>query len=137
MEEVREIHPAAVERKKRPLPVEVVIRLVKEKPLGTIGGVIVLLLLFVGIFCDALAPYGMNEMVLADRLDPPSTTHWLGTDNLGRDLLSRIIYGARISVAVGIGGASLTATIAALIGLISGYFGGKTDMLTQRFVDAG
>ncbi|MFC2006201.1 ABC transporter permease [Chloroflexota bacterium] len=125
----------AVEKKRFWL-VDVTIRLVKEKPLGTVGGSIVLVLLVVAILADVLAPYGMNEIHLADRLSPPSTTYGLGTDNLGRDLLSRIIFGARISIYVGLGAAFLSAFTAAIIGLISGYFGGRTDMITQRFVDA-
>ncbi len=124
------------EKKRHSFLVELCIRLVKEKPLGMIGGVIVLILVVVGIFANFLAPYGMNEIILKDTLDPPSAKHLLGTDNVGRDLLSRIIYGARISMFVGIGSAALSTLIATLIGLISGYFGGKTDILLQRFVDA-
>ena len=70
-------------------------RLIREKPLGTFGLVIVIILFIVGIFANLLAPYGMNEVHLIDRLKPPSSTYLLGTDQLGRDLLSRLIYGAR------------------------------------------
>jgi peptide/nickel transport system permease protein len=110
--------------------------LVREKPLGTVGAVIVLLLLFTAIFADLLAPYGMNEAHIADRLDPPSAKYILGTDNLGRDILSRIIYGARISMYVGLGASALLTAVATFIGGISGFFGGKTDLAIQRFVDA-
>jgi len=124
------------ERKRHSLLVDVVIRLVKEKPLGTVGGVIVLVLFLVGIFADFLAPYGYNEIQLAARLAPPSGQYLLGADNLGRDLMSRIIFGARISMYVGLG-SSVVATIGGvLIGIISGWFGGKTDMIIQRLVDA-
>lgn len=115
--------------------VDLVIRLVKEKPLGIIGGVIVLMLLLVGILANFLAPYGMNDLSLADRLDSPSTQHIMGTDNLGRDLLSRIIYGARISMYVGLGGSILYTLIAITIGVLSGFIGGKFDLIVQRFVD--
>ncbi|MFC1873815.1 ABC transporter permease [Chloroflexota bacterium] len=124
------------EKKRYPFIVDLFVRLVKGKPLGTIGGIIVLMLVVVGSFANFLAPYGMNEIILVDTLDPPSLKHLLGTDNVGRDLLSRIIYGARISMFVGIGAASLSTLIATLIGLISGYFGGKVDIVLQRFVDA-
>ena len=146
-EPVREISPVAVEvRKKRPLLLDLLIRLVREKPLGTIGGIIVLILLLTGIFADlawmglpniGLAPYGENEIVsLIDRLSGPSAQFVLGTDNLGRDLLSRIIFGARISMYVGLGVATMSALLSVAIGMVSGYLGGKTDILIQRFVDA-
>ncbi len=124
------------EKKKRPFFVDVVIRIVKEKPLCTIGGVIVLLLFLVGILADILAPHGYNEIELSARLTPPSRDYLLGGDALGRDLLSRIIYGARISMYVGLGAASISVVLATLIGGISGFFGGKTDMLMQRLVDS-
>jgi len=112
------------------------IRLVREKPLGIIGGVIVLLLLLTAIFADLLAPYGYNEIIMADRLAAPSAKHLLGADNVGRDLLSRLIYGARISMYVGLGASTINVIFATLIGLISGYLGGKFDIIVQRFVDA-
>ena len=128
--------PDAVEPKRHPLLVDLLIRLVKEKPLGTVGGVIVLVMFLTGIFADFLAPYGMNEAHLADRLVPPSADYILGTDNLGRDQLTRVIYGARISMIVGLAGASLNVLVAIAIGLISGFLGGKFDLVVQRFVDA-
>lgn len=111
-------------------------RLFREKPLAATGLVIFALFMFVGIFADVLAPYGMNETDIAARLQPPSAKHWLGTDDLGRDLLSRVIYGARISMIVGIASAFVSTVISTGVGLISGYFGGLFDMLTQRIVDA-
>jgi len=132
----RQISVEVAERRRRHWLIDLVVRLVREKPLGTVGGVIVLVVLLVAIFAGQLAPYGMAEQSLADRLEPPSGEHWLGTDHLRRDLLSRIIYGARISLYVGLGGSALCTLIATLIGLISGFSGGKTDMGIQRFVDA-
>ena len=113
-------------------------RLVREKPLGTVGGIIVLILLLTGIFADVLAPYGYKEVHLADRMSPPGVGGYLlGTDGVGRDMLSRIIYGARISMIVGLAAASISAMVATvLIGLPSGYLGGKFDIVVQRFVDA-
>jgi len=135
-ERTTEISIEAEERKSRPLLIDLFVRLVREKPLGTVGGIIVLIMLLTGIFADLLAPYGFTEMSLFDRLSPPSGEFILGTDHIGRDLLSRIIYGARISMYVGLGGTALCTLVATLIGLVSGYFGGKIDMTTQRFVDA-
>lgn len=123
-------------RKRRHWLVDLLKRLVKEKPLATFGGVIVLIMFLTGVFANLLAPYGFNEIILADRLDPPSSVHVLGADNLGRDLLSRVIFGARISMIVGVAGAGLSVMVNMLIGIPSGFFGGKFDIIVQRFVDA-
>lgn len=112
------------------------IRLVREKPLGAVGLAITVLLLLTGIFADLLAPYGMNEMHTDERLAPPSARFWLGTDNLGRDLLSRVIYGARVSMIVGLAGSAVATVISVGIGMLSGYIGGRFDLIVQRFVDA-
>jgi peptide/nickel transport system permease protein len=112
------------------------IRLIKEKPLGTAGGIIVLIMLLTGIFADFLAAYEITDQKLSDRLTPPSSQYILGTDQLGRDILSRIIYGARVSMIVGLAGASLGAVIAVTIGVLSGFLGGRFDIVVQRFVDA-
>ncbi|MBN1685266.1 MAG: ABC transporter permease [Spirochaetales bacterium] len=110
-------------------------RLVREKPVGTVGGVITVFLLFTAIFADLIAPYGMNETFVGSPLSGSSPEHWLGTDNLGRDILTRIIYGARISVIVGLSAATLGTIISAIIGIVSAYLGGTVDMVVQRFVD--
>lgn len=123
-------------RNKHSKVVDFLIRLVKEKPLGTFGAVIVVVLLLTGIFADFLAPYGMNETNAIDRLQPPNINYLLGTDNLGRDILSRVIYGARISTVVGLGAGLLSTVISVLIGMLSGYFGGKFDLVVQRIVEA-
>ena len=112
------------------------IRLWREKPLGTLGAAIVLILLLTGILADFLAPYGMSEIHMRDMLEPPSAEYLLGTDQLGRDILSRIIYGARVSVVVGLATTSIIVLVAAIIGIPSGFFGGKYDIIIQRFVDA-
>ena len=124
------------EKKRRSFLVDFWIRLVKEKPLGTVGLVITLGLFFTGIFANFIAPYGMNEIHELDTLAPPSAKFWLGTDNLGRDMLSRLIFGARISVIIGLTGATIAAFIATFIGMLSGYIGGKFDLIMQRFIDA-
>lgn len=111
-------------------------RLFREKPLGAIGAILVLVMFITGIFADWIAPFGVNELHMVDRLSPPSGTYLLGTDNLGRDLLTRIIFGARISIIIGLSAASISAVVGAVIGLTSGYIGGKLDLIVQRFVDA-
>lgn len=111
-------------------------KLFREKRLGAIGAVVAMVFLFVGLFADVLAPYGMNEVDMGARLQAPSWAHPFGTDNLGRDLLSRCMYGAQISVIIGLTVAAISTVISALIGIISGYFGGKVDLVIQRFVDA-
>lgn len=111
-------------------------KLFREKRLGAIGAVVAVVFLFVGLFADVLAPYGMNEVNMGARLQAPSWAHPFGTDNLGRDLLSRCMYGAQISVIIGLTVAAISTVISALIGIISGYFGGKVDLVIQRFVDA-
>jgi peptide/nickel transport system permease protein len=136
---------AGIEVKKRAPPLYLFFRMVREKPMGTIGAVIVLLLLFTGIFADlswigmpeiGLAPHHYNEINMKDRLAPPSAEYPLGADNVGRDLLSRLIYGARISMIIGLSATLLSTVVSVVIGLTSGFLGGKLDIMTQRFVDA-
>ena len=110
--------------------------MVKEQPLGLIGGLIVLVLLLVGIFADQLAQYGENEINLRARLQLPHAEHWLGTDNLGRDLYTRIVYGARVSLVIGLSATAVSLLFALVIGGLSGYIGGTMDLIVQRFVDA-
>ena len=129
--------PSAIsEPKRRSRLAAFLIRLVKEKPLGTACGIIVLILIFVAIFADVLAPYPYTEIHLADILQGPSAQYLLGTDHIGRDLLSRIIYGARISLGVGLAATALNVVVAVLLGGTSGFLGGKLDLAVQRFVDA-
>jgi peptide/nickel transport system permease protein len=111
-------------------------RLFRDKPLGAIGGVVLLVFVVVGLTAQWIAPYGYNEIAPIDRLKPPSWEHWFGTDNLGRDVMSRCIYGAQLSVIIGCSAALLATLISALIGVVSGYAGGRFDLIVQRFVDA-
>ena len=113
-----------------------VLRFIHEKPLGVAGAIITLALLFTGIFADVLAPHGENDTNLIARLSPPSAEYPLGADNMGRDILSRVIYGARITVIVGLSAALLSTAISAILGLLTGYIGGTFDLLSQRIVDA-
>ena len=130
------IPSAEIAPKRRSRLADSFIRLVREKPLGTASGIIILMLIFVAIFADALAPYPYYEVHPADRLQGPSARYLLGTDHIGRDFLSRIIYGARISLTVGLAATALNVVVAVLIGGTSGFLGGKLDLGVQRFVDA-
>jgi hypothetical protein len=102
-------------------------RLWRDKPLGTVGGVVLLLFVVVGVFAPWIAPYDYNEIAPLDRMQGPSWAHWFGTDNLGRDVLSRCIYGAQLSVIIGCSAAALATLISAVVGIVSGYFGGKVE----------
>ncbi len=126
---------AKAEPKRHSLLVDLAIRLVKEKPLGTFGAVIVVVLLFVGIFAEAISPYERDEIHLQDALSPPSAQYILGTDVMGREMLTRIIHGARISMTVGLAGSAISVLVATIIGILSGFIGGKFDIAVQRFVD--
>src|SRR5919197_6382993 len=112
------------------------VRLIREKPLGLLGAFIVCGLLFVAVFADAIAPYGYAQTDLLHRFRGSSAEHWLGTDQLGRDLLSRIIYGTRVSLTVSLGAVALGTLVATLIGVTSAFIGGSYDLVVQRFVDA-
>jgi peptide/nickel transport system permease protein len=116
--------------------VSFIVRLFREKPFGAIAGLVFVLFVLCGIFADLLAPYGFNEIAPIERLKPPSWRHPFGTDNLGRDLLSRCLYGARLSVIIGLSAAALATVISVAIGMLTGYLGGRIDMLGQRLVDA-
>ena len=111
-------------------------RLFREKKLGAIGLIIVVVFFLAGIFADVLAPYGIMEFSMANRMKGPMAGHWLGTDHFGRDLFSRIIYGARVSMVVGLSACGILILIATSLGLLSGYLGGLADVVMQRFVDA-
>ena len=113
-----------------------VVRLVCRKPLGAACAVVFLLFLACGIFADVLAPTGMNAISPLQRMKAPSVEFPFGTDNLGRNMLSRILYGARLSVIIGFCAAGLATLISVVIGVTSGFFRGAFDMLVQRIVDA-
>ncbi len=124
------------ESQRRSRPTHFFVRLLKEKPLGTICGIIILLLVLVSIFADVLAPYDYMEIHMRDRMQGPSIRYILGTDHAGRDFLSRLIQGARLSLAVGLAATALNVVVAVVIGGSTGFFGGKFDLVMQRFVDA-
>lgn len=108
---------------------------VRSKPLGAAGGIIVILLILIGIFAGVLAPHGYDEFDVRQRLRGLSTEHPFGTDEQGRDVFSRVIYGARTSVLIGFGAMAVGVLVAATIGIVSGYYGGALDVLAQRLID--
>ena len=136
MNDTTDIQSSIIAPKRRSRLAEFFVRLVRDKPLGTASGIIILILILVAIFANALAPYPYWEMHLADRLTGPSAQYLLGTDQLGRDFLSRIIIGARLSIFFGLSATAVNVVVAVLIGGASGFIGGKVDLAVQRFVDA-
>jgi peptide/nickel transport system permease protein len=132
--------PAAVDLgrlpRTRPWYTDVWVQMVRRKPLGTLGGAIVVAMLAAAVLADVVAPYGFAETNLRQRLVGSTAAHWLGTDHLGRDVLTRLIYGARVSLYVGFGAIVLGSVLATALGILSGYAGGRLDLWLQRGVDA-
>jgi peptide/nickel transport system permease protein len=120
----------------RPWYTDVWIRMLRRKPLGTLGAVIVLAMLLAALFANVLTPYGFAETNLRERFITVNGDHWLGTDQLGRDVLTRILYAARISLYVGFGAVLIGSLLATAIGISSAYCGGRVDLFLQRLVDA-
>ena len=111
-------------------------RFCRRKPLGAAGGLIVVGLVLLALFADRIAPYDFDETIAGARMRPPSARFWMGTDNLGRDVWTRVVFGARVSMTVGFGAVLLGTALATLIGVTSGYFAGGYDTVVQRVVDA-
>jgi peptide/nickel transport system permease protein len=109
--------------------------LARRHVLGTVGFVIMVLFVFAAVFADLICHYSPLTVDSAHALAPPSAQHWLGTDSFGRDVWARIIHGARISLAVGIGSTALGGFFGVIIGLASGYLSGWVDLVFQRITD--
>jgi peptide/nickel transport system permease protein len=107
----------------------------RRRALGAAGAVLILVMAVVAIAAPVLAPYDPLGTDYGAMLAPPSGAHWLGTDAFGRDVLSRIIYGSRTALLVGFGASVVGATLGAVVGVASAYFGGRTDLLAQRIMD--
>jgi peptide/nickel transport system permease protein len=108
---------------------------IRQKPVGAVGAFFFFIMVLLAILAPFVSPYPPMEVDILARLQGPSFSHWLGTDDLGRDVLSRLLWGARITAVVSIASTVAGTTVGALIGIISGYVGGKTDMIIQRLMD--
>jgi peptide/nickel transport system permease protein len=114
---------------------EVIARFVRTKPLGAAGAVIILGMLVLAVFAELLAPYDPYIGDYGLQFARPSAEHWFGTDEFGRDVLSRIMYGARIALFVGFFASFIGCTIGALLGVVSAFWGGHVDLLLERLMD--
>jgi len=112
-----------------------VVTFLRQQPLGAAGLAVIVLMILAAVFAPVVAPYDPLDVDYANILAAPSWAHPLGTDNFGRDVLSRIIYGAQTALSIGFLASILGSTIGALVGVASAYFGGKIDMLVQRLMD--
>jgi peptide/nickel transport system permease protein len=112
-----------------------VLRFVRRRPLGAIGAAIIVLMAVAALTAGWIAPYDPLANDYGAMISPPSAAHWLGTDAFGRDVLSRILYGSRTALMVGLGASFLGATLGSLIGVASAYFGGRVDLIVQRIMD--
>src|SRR5690606_28337294 len=108
----------------------------KRKPLGAASATLILLLVLTAIFADALSPYDPLAAYPERRLAPPSWAHPFGTDDIGRDVFSRVIHGTRISLWVGLLAVGIGTLAGTIVGLISGYWEGWLDLVSQRIMDA-
>ena len=109
--------------------------LCRKQPLGAAGGAIVLLMIFAAVFANVLSPHDPEANALAHMLEAPSGEFWMGTDEFGRDILTRIIYGSRTALFIGFTAAIIGATGGLILGVASAYFGGIFDLVVQRIVD--
>lgn len=110
-------------------------RTARRKPLGAVGAAIILVFVLIALFAPFLAPHDPYAIDSNNLLARPNWSNWLGTDEFGRDILSRIIWGSRVSIYVGLMAVGIGSSSGALLGLVSGYFGGRVDYVIQRFMD--
>lgn len=111
------------------------VRAFRRNRMAMIGLVLICLLIVLALFAPLISPHDPYRVALDEQLLPPSSTYWLGTDNFGRDLVTRILYGARISLVVGIVPSFISLAIGAVLGIVSGYYGGKVDFIIMRLAD--
>ena len=111
------------------------LRFTRNKPLGAIMGIIIVLVVLMSVFADVISPYHPLDTNPIMAREPPDREHWMGYDEVGRDVLSRVIFGSRISLIVGITSVVFGTVLGSLWGLASGYLGGKVDLITQRAVE--
>jgi peptide/nickel transport system permease protein len=123
----------ALERKRSLL--DVTLHFVKRQPLGTFGLLIVVLMFLAGAFAPWISPFDPEENDFSAMMEAPSLVHWLGTDQFGRDIFSRLVFGARTALIVGFSAAFMGGIIGLVLGVSSAYFGGWFDLLFQRVLD--
>ena len=123
------------EAKRGASPWRLAVRRLGANRLAVAGAWFVGVLALLAVLAPLIAPYPYDEVVLPDALEPPGATHWLGTDALGRDLLSRLLHGARVSLAVGVVATTVSLVIGVTYGATAGYLGGRTDGVMMRIVD--
>jgi peptide/nickel transport system permease protein len=111
------------------------VRFTVHRPLGAIGAAIIAAMILAALLADLIAPFDPLANDYGAMLQAPSSKHWFGTDSFGRDVLSRIIHGSRTALWVGFASAFVGASLGAVIGVGSAYFGGRTDLILQRFMD--
>ncbi len=126
---------AATKRRRSERPLMVTWRRLKKNKLATLGLIIILLMIALAALAPLIIPYKVDAVNLKYKLKLPSAEHWFGTDELGRDIFSRLLYGARFSLQIGILGVLISATGGILLGSIAGYYGGATDNLIMRLMD--
>lgn len=114
---------------------EKMLRMCRQNKLAAVSAVVIILMLILAVLAPVIAPYGEAEQDLMNILQPPSPSHWFGTDELGRDVFSRILYGSRLSLAVGILPSLISLAIGILFGLLAGYLGGWVDSVIMRIAD--
>ena len=130
-----ELFQGAAARRRRWPVLAFLARFARTKPLGFGGMLLLLVFGTAALLAPVIAPYRYDETDFLARLQPPSREHVFGTDNLGRDLFSRVLYGAQISMAIAFGAVLLSKSAATLIAMLSGYYGGWLDKVVQRFID--
>ena len=114
---------------------EKLLRMCRQNKLAAFSALLILLIILAAVLAPVIAPYGEAEQDLLNRLAPPSAAHWLGTDELGRDVFSRILYGSRMSLVIGILPTIISMLVGILLGLIAGYFRGTADYIIMRVAD--
>lgn len=111
------------------------LRTLRKNKVAVASGIVIVLLVAAALLAPYIAPFEPNRPNLGNRLQPPSVEHWFGTDHYGRDILSRTLWGARVSLLVGVGAVSLGAVVGIILGLLAGYFGGRIDSAVTRLID--
>jgi peptide/nickel transport system permease protein len=116
-------------------PWRIVWRRLKRSRIALIGSIVFGLVVLLSVFASVIAPYGKNDIDLFNITAPSSADHWLGTDPLGRDVVTRLLYGGQLSLLIGVGAAVFSVLIGILVGAVAGYYGGWVDSVLMRFVD--